>query len=311
VGPTTPLPKALVDASEFLTTWREERIAANLTPPEMLYHYTNVVALMSIFRTNELWATNAAYTNDQTEILHSLLQLRRIVESDLKDRQSDPAADSMLTVAEEFYTIVEAYLLCFCANGDLLSQWRGYGQQGGYAIGFDPSSFGHLIETGHVMLVPILYDEAEQDRLLRELVARWRSAFKDIPAAEDVRQARRLGAFVFAQAFSYLAAAFKSGAFEEEQEWRLVYRRQVIMPDDGSGLAVRFRDRDGMVTPYVALKGVPANGETAATLPVKRIVMGPTKYPRLAGHGLERFVMNLGYPAGSVIIDLSTVPLRT
>lgn len=30
-----------------------------------------------------------------------------------------------------------AYAVCFCDNGDPLSQWRGYGVDGGYALGFD------------------------------------------------------------------------------------------------------------------------------------------------------------------------------
>ena len=29
------------------------------------------------------------------------------------------------------------FLACFCENGNLLSQWRAYGQQGGYALGFE------------------------------------------------------------------------------------------------------------------------------------------------------------------------------
>jgi hypothetical protein len=306
-----PVPDALKEASRFLSTWHDERIAADPSPPRVLYHYTNVAALMNILRTGEMWATNAAYTNDQTEVLHSLLQLRRLVESDLKDRQNDPAVDSMLQVADEFYTIVEAYLVCFCANGDLLSQWRGYGQAGGYAIGVDSASLAHLIQTGHVMLVPVIYDVAEQDRLMHELVDRWRSVFKDIPSEQDVPQVRRLGAFVFAQAFSYLAMAFKNSAFGEEQEWRLVYRRQVILPDDGTGLQVSFRDRDGMVAPYVAMIAVPTKDGSTARFPVSRIVMGPTNYPKLAGHGMVRFLASLGYPTGAVTVDLSVVPLRT
>jgi hypothetical protein len=310
-GPFKPMPKALtVNASAFLDKWREERIAANPAPSDVLYHYTNVAALMNIFRTNELWATNAVYTNDQTEILHSVVQLKQIVEPDRANRVNDPAGDAMLIVADEFYTIVEAYLVCFCSNGDLLSQWRGYGQQGGYAIGVDPTRFAHLVDNVQVMLVPVVYDPAEQDRLLRDLVGRWRAAFKDVAAAEDDPQMRRMGAFVFAQAFSYLAMNFKNQAFAEEQEWRLVYRRQVIFQDDGSGLTVRFRDRDGNVTPYVALKATPKE-DSASRFPARRIVMGPTKYPNLAGFGLMRFLRSLGYPPDSIAIDLSTVPLRT
>jgi hypothetical protein len=286
--------------------WIQERTAAIPQLPETLYHYTTARPLLNIFETRELWATNAAYTNDQTEILHSVRQLKQIAEENLKDRQNDPAADTMIQAADDFYTIVEAYLVCFCTHGDLLSQWRGYGQQGGYAIGFDTAGFKPLLESGRVQLMPVIYDIAEQDRLIRDLVTRWRAVFKDIPTADDNSQVRRLGAFLFAQCFAMLAVALKSPAFAEEQEWRLVHRRQVIL-EDPSGLRVRFRDRDSMVTPYVALSAVPEN---AQTLSVSRIVVGPTKYPQLAGFGLARLLGTLGYKDDTVDIARSDVPLR-
>lgn len=270
----SPVPKAAEDGREFMASWIRERVDAIPPPPEFVYHYTDVRALMSIFTTKQFWATNAVYTNDQTEILHSLLQLKRLVEEEPVDRDMDPAADSMLRVAEDFYTIVEAYLVCFCNDGDLLSQWRGYGQQGGYALGIETKGLADLLRSGRVLLMPIIYNLAEQDRLIRDLVNRWRTVFKDIPAEVDGNQLRRIGAFVFAQCFAMLAVCFKSEAFQEEKEWRLVYRRQVTLPDDGSGLIVGFRDRNSMITPYVAMN---AADESSARLPVRRIVVGPTK----------------------------------
>src|SRR5258708_2424958 len=230
LDPDKPVAKFLEDATHLFEAWRHERVTEIPTLPEGLYHYTNATALMNIFRTKQLWATNAVYTNDRTEVAHSLVQLMRIVGEDLKDRRTDPAADTMLMVVEEFYTIVEAFLVCFCTSDDLLSQWRGYGQQGGYAIGFVPTGLLHLLHTGHVLLVPVVYDQAQQDRLIRELVKRWREVFTNLKPEDDTRPNRRLGAFSFAQLFAYLALAFKNQKFGEEQEWRLVFRRQRIFP---------------------------------------------------------------------------------
>ncbi len=300
-----PVPKALWDAQAFMGKWTEERIKAIPTLPPLLYHYTTAQPLLSIFETRQLWATNAVYTNDQTEILHSIFQLRGVIEKDLKNRQSDPAIDSMLTVVEEFYTIVEAYLVCFCADGDLLSQWRAYGQQGGYAIGFDPEVLNHLPLAGRALLLPVVYDHAQQDALVHDLVSRWRKLFTDIPPTDDNHQVRRLGAFVFAQCFALLAIAFKSVAFSEEKEWRLVCLRQRVVDDAGPEL--RFRARDSLITPYLAIG---AEDPTTARLPVRRIVMGPTRYPQVAGFGLLRLLKKLGYDESAVAIDPSTVPLR-
>ncbi len=304
-----PIPKALENAALMHKSWLNERLAAIPAPPDRLYHYTNAAALLNIFKSNELWATNAAYTNDRTEILHSLRRLKGIAEEGKKERRGDPATDTMLAVADNFYSIIEAYLVCFCAAEDLLSQWRAYGQQGGYALGFESSGLRHLLQGGQVMLIPVVYDDAEQDRLIRELVSRWRGAFTDLLPEEDIRQVRKLGAWAFAQSFSLLAVAFKNRTFAEEQEWRLLYRRQQIIPD-GSGLTVSFRDRYGMITPYVVFGAAPPKKDSVAVLPVRDIVMGPTTDPRLAGFGIERFLHALGYPAGSVTVRPSAVPLR-
>jgi hypothetical protein len=305
----SPVPKAAHDAQEFMGAWISEQVDSIPTPPLTIYHYTNVGALLNIFRTKELWATNAVYTNDQTEILHSIVQLRRVVQEELGDRQEDPASDVMLRAADDFYTIVQVYLVCFCTDDDLLSQWRGYGQQGGYALGFDTTAMGPLLRNGRVHLMPVVYEPGEQDRRIRDLVKRWRSVFREIPAREDSNLVRRMGEFVFAQCFAMLAVAFKSYAFREEQEWRLVYRRQVVIADDGSGFEVSFRDRDAMVTPYVAISG--DADDSASRLPIRRVMIGPTKYSQLAGFGLTQFLKSLGYTEKEITVDSSSVPLRT
>jgi hypothetical protein len=60
---------------------------------------------------------------------------------------------------------------CFCTNGDLLSQWRGYGR-GGYAIGFDRGALHQLSSQGLVgfFLRDMLYTEAEQQPKVSAIV---------------------------------------------------------------------------------------------------------------------------------------------
>ena len=36
------------------------------------------------------------------------------------------------------------FIVCFCEDGDLLSQWRGYGADQGYALGFDTAHIQEL-----------------------------------------------------------------------------------------------------------------------------------------------------------------------
>jgi hypothetical protein len=289
----------------FLTEWRDERLAAIPASPDLLYHYTDSSGLMGILNSKELWATDALFTNDRTEVLHSLFVLRRILEGVKIDRDADPATDMMLIAAEEFYTVMQILAVSFCIDRDLLSQWRGYGQSGGYAIGFD-SNLLKAVTTKDIMLAPVVYESKLQDQLTHELIERWRDLFHDVELVEFDKQVRRLGAFVFAQAFSFLAATFKSSGFREEAEWRLVYRRQLVVKDD-TALTVAFRERKGMIAGYARMP-LPPVTETGG--PVRRIVLGPTANPNLVGFGLYQFLMSVGYSEGMVQVSPSEVTLR-
>ena len=69
-------------------------------------------------------------------------------------------------------------MTCFCADGDLLSQWRAYAGRddaGGYALGMgtDPPLQGwppHSPETHDVALRRVLYNPVEQEETCHELV---------------------------------------------------------------------------------------------------------------------------------------------
>jgi hypothetical protein len=61
----------------------------------------------------------------------------------------------MLIAAEEFYRVMQIFVVSFCPDGDLLSQWRGYGQSGGYAIGFDANILKGLT-TKDITLAPVV-----------------------------------------------------------------------------------------------------------------------------------------------------------
>ena len=56
--------------------------------PELLYHYTTAVGLEGILTTGDLWATNALYLNDATEITHFLNLLRQEVDVFLRGHLS-------------------------------------------------------------------------------------------------------------------------------------------------------------------------------------------------------------------------------
>jgi hypothetical protein len=119
----------------------------------LLYHYTDAAGVQGVVQGNELWASNAAFLNDSTEVVYIQEVLRKVV-LEIEDRYSDKIVGQYLGLLEEAFRAAlverfEVYVACFCENPDLLSQWRGYPPAGGgYAIGFRASVIarGRLLE---------------------------------------------------------------------------------------------------------------------------------------------------------------------
>jgi len=240
--------------------------------------------------------------------------LRRVIDdvefSKGEAGEANEQADKVMhRVIENFYRFVHAYLVCFCTNDDLLSQWRGYGLGGGYAIGFDSAEISKLVH-GRIELIPVLYDENKQRRQLCDICRRWREAFIDIPPESEGPAPWRVGELVFAESFSRIAIGFKNSGFREEDEWRLVYRQSQIIQDDDSRTHLEFRTRDGMLLPYMEIEGVPSGDESPDRLPIVSVNIGPAKYQANAGFAIESFLKYLSIPFESITIKHSPTPLR-
>ena len=141
-----------------------------------LLHYTTGSGLEGIVSSGALWATHASALNDSREITHFLdTRLIEIVREEAIGVLSDLAQDPTIAqkvkdeggfdkAIEEQTTIVATLLrestLSFhqphifslsaitsdrVRQSGLLSQWRGYGTDGGYAIIFDASKFEELL----------------------------------------------------------------------------------------------------------------------------------------------------------------------
>ena len=99
---------------------------------------------------------------------------------------------------------------------------------------------------------------------------------------------------------------FKTDAFKEEQEWRLVIRSSELLKQgtDDAGKTppkINFRTSRGIVIPYVHL--VPIAGK----LPIRRIRFGPTLDPKRARASVEMLLEANGF--GGVKVDGSDIPV--
>ena len=123
------------------------------------------------------------------------------------------------------------YAACFCEQGDLLSQWRGYANGGGVAIGFDTRLLQQVSKgpTGveQVRLQKALYGRASARPHLDSLVAKLTESVAGFPGATAETR--------FGESVLPVLARIKHPGFAEENEWRLILASQAEQVVDFRG----------------------------------------------------------------------------
>ena len=307
------------DGLLFMSSSRAALLALNGTPPAFLYHYTVTEPAVSIIETGELWATNAVFMNDESEIRYAADIVRRL----LDEVENDPefitankesivrALEPVRRVLANLHSYVEVYVSCFSSEQDQLSQWRSYGLSGGLSIGFETSELEEIRadQPGVLRLVQINYVEADHLKRIYGLVKSWILMYLEA-LERDVRTKPHVEAMLFAQSFAWNAISVKNGAFAEEKEWRLVWVRPRLpetLPDEV--FEIDFRVADKMAVPYVRFAPRDAEGG-GARLPIVSIRIGPHRYPDLAASGMWHLVARHGQ-SQLIHVDYSLTPLRT
>jgi hypothetical protein len=135
-----------------------------------LHHYCSPDAFHKIILQGRVRLTLLTLSNDA-------LEGRYIGELAGQFAEEDHAKPALVEQVRELCSKVAALGFCMSANGDLLSQWRGYASDGaGYAIGFDQDQLTKEADEPNVehpvSLVQILYNSTEQrDQLFPKLDA--------------------------------------------------------------------------------------------------------------------------------------------
>jgi hypothetical protein len=264
--------------------------AADERPPDILYHYTSAEGFLGIVRSGELWATNALYLNDASELSHAT----GILEAELK---SVPLG--LLSYSAAFPMGVQRYLtgirldhfiVSFCEDRDLLSQWRGYGGApgAGYSIGFSTSALqAAAARSGSsppevCTLRRAKYCLSQKREMIRARIA----ALNEIlnPVAGELEPARdgdslNLLRYQIAASFHPTLALMKHCAFEAESEWRLVrtLSKPLFLTADWP---VKFRVVRGRLAPYLSIPWVLQNNPSRPEVRgIREVCCGPSIDP--------------------------------
>ena len=168
---------------------------------------------------------------------------------------------------------------CFSLDGDVLSQWRAYAQDGeGFAIGFSP-----LLIKLPAKKMRILYDENEQ---IKELLGNFMH-IHEVEKSFGFKYGEEFRKHLYHVGFDF--CAYKNPAFREEREVRFTHICGMVPAGKSikivalgaigpSGerlsepLETRFRVRNSVVIPYVAAD----YSNNGAVNPIKEVILGPT-----------------------------------
>lgn len=325
---------------------------------EELYHYTTGAGLEGILRTQLLWATHIGYLNDAEE--HTGFFVRRLpellaqpsreaVEELLKTDEGRAAieavggaeravVDFQRDLSESAHRISvqmnEPYVVSFCSGNahlmphdGLLSQWRGYGADGGYALVFAADALeamlvekeGPSFNYQFANFSDVDYDfpesagrEAHVERLEWERAVQ--EAFKRFILTLEQKTLDGLHVPMAA-----LSSRYKHCGFSEEAEVRIVampvsdrvYEVAVKIATAKDKLKdllprkpIKFRQHRGLLIPYIELFAHGRNGP-GDKLPIRRILVGPHADREKRATAVRALVRELGL---GISVEVSGIP---
>lgn len=217
--------------------------------PPVLYHYTTAAGALAILQSAELWATDVRFMNDSDEMTHAI----RVMLSDACDlpcrAESAAALKQILTALSDSRD--GFFAACLSANGDLLSQWRGYADDGlGYAIGLRTEALLRNVRgTQRNGLLRVSYGSEQLRTTCNQILIQLTDAL-DVLFTGDPRERERGLQFLTVGASLQLApmcVATKNSAFAEEKEYRAVLWGRDRLVDASR----RFKASRFGLTPYL------------------------------------------------------------
>lgn len=236
----------------------------------ILYHYCPAESFKAIIENKTLRFCDLYHMNDMAELSHGNL----LFETLLKEAEMpEDIKDIIRNIHKELRDRIVMLSMSFSKDGDQLSQWRGYANDGkGFCIGFNACELDNL----PVNILKVEYDVEKQCALI------WDAIGKIIDKIRDGLTEKNL---LFIAELIELFALMKNESFAEEKEYRLVSPLGIDM-DKGTGVFndfihsdkynnffcgdIAFRLVDNIPVPYVDIYYNRDNRK-----PIVEVIIGP------------------------------------
>lgn len=112
---------------------------------KLLYHYAGLETAWKILDSDVFLARNIRFSNDSEEYKRGGEIVKEYVQKTMDDDQKCKELEEKMYQGIQMY-----YMVCFCEDGDLLSQWRGYAKDG---VSFGMDFLEELAENAQIFTV--------------------------------------------------------------------------------------------------------------------------------------------------------------
>lgn len=266
--------------------------------PRELYHYTSSQGLLGILGSNNFWATNIQYCNDSSEVKYGSELIKEIINEKLLHVTNDHTKVFLERTLRGFNPFsngfADIYITCFCEESNLLSQWRGYANNGGgYSIGINTHRALNVRDRNYFIL-KVIYDEVLQRKLVSDSIDSIVQTFESCVTSTNAEDLIPSFCSFFTNNIGEFLIMFKHPNFSEEKEWRLVSIKTSLNRDEWIN-DIKFRLGGNKLIPYIELSIVPFSGINLGKLPLLNITFGPTLPPELTTKSLHLLLRKHDY----------------
>ncbi len=223
---------------------------------KILYHYCSTQKMYGIMSRRQLRMSDITKSNDYDEVymfFPSIIYAMRDVyyknsfPFEFAGETDERGMEILFRLAYDYFKIefdkggVTNFVICFCEEGDKLSQWRGYADNGrGVSIGFSERELAQYSEKYKdiITMGKVKYKTVEEindiiiskaDNLLDELknLRKW---IIDNLHCDDSKQEEYM-IFFFIQMLNMVfmdSLQYKNVSFQEENEWRMFFKYPIM-----------------------------------------------------------------------------------
>lgn len=273
-----------------------------------VYHYCSIDTFLKIIQSNVIRLSDIGKSNDYGERIYIENRIHEQLIRAVEEAMSPEVFKNFLKIEKSCRDMcredIILYAICFSEEKDLLSQWRGYANNGtGVAIGFSKDVLEPLnTERYGLTFKPVCYEEKAQEEFVRKQV-------QTIINTMHIKNAYAAFAEVYENEIANIGC-IKAPGFSEEKEWRLCI---AMTPEARVNCEAKFLDftlskvreqciRERIVT-YFDLSFEKVRDDL-----IKEIIIGPNA--GITRRDVYRSLYINGYQTDKIKVGISNITYR-